>query len=400
MRSLFDAERSSLVDALAMTEASLCAYGESHRHWRVAFSGGKDSSAMLTAIAYLLASGRVPRPQTLGVLYADTRLELPNLQQAALGMLDAARSRGWQTEIVYPRLDKRFFVMMLGRGIPPSHSGFRWCTGAIKVEPMALAMERERAVLREKLLLITGLRIGESANRDKRISLACGKNGGECGHGWFEQSTPGEVADVLHPLLHWRTCHVWDWLVLHGREHGFDCRPVATVYDQDSEHSENEVLARTGCLVCPVASRDLALERTLKKPEWAYLAPLLELRPLYEELSQPGHRLRKAGERLADGRLSRNPMRLGPLLLDSRRMALERILEVQDRVNAAARQQERPEVSLINAEELARIEELIAAQTWPDGWDGDEPCGDDFVPIVQRDGSVQKWLYASLENPD
>lgn len=390
---LFEHERQTLRDALAVTEASLCAYGEGHRHWRVAFSGGKDSSATLAAVVYLVEQGRVPRPETLGVLYADTRLELPNLQAAATAMLAAARSRGLETEVVYPRLDKRFYVMMCGRGIPPSHSGFRWCTGALKVEPMADAMRRTRDRLGDKLLLLTGMRIGESANRDRRIAHACGRNGGECGQGWYEETTPAEVADVLSPLLHWRTCHVWDWLMLHRADHGFNCVPVASVYDQDAEGSENEVLARTGCLVCPVASRDLALERTVKKPEWAYLAPLLALRDVYDELSQPRHRLQKNGERLADGRLSGRPMRLGPLLIESRRQALEVILGIQEEVNWAAADLGRPAVSLINAEELARIEELIAANTWPQSWTGEEPSGDELLPLTYRDGSVQGVLF-------
>ncbi len=33
----------------------------------------------------------------------------------------------------------------------------------------------------------------------------------------------------------------------------------------------------------------------------------------------------------------------------------------------------------------ARIRELIAAETWPDGWDGDEPIGEStLMPLFQR----------------
>jgi DNA sulfur modification protein DndC len=397
-RTLFDAQRLTLEEAMALTEGSLAVYGETHRHWRVAFSGGKDSSAALTAVSYLIESGRVPRPLSLGALYADTRLELPNLHAAAMGMLAEARARGWTTEVVYPLLDKRWFVMMLGRGIPPSHSGFRWCTGALKVDPMATAMRRAKDQTGEKLLLITGMRIGESANRDRRIALSCGKDGGECGQGWYEQTTPAEVADVLSPLLHWRTCHVWDWLQIGleghgGGQHGFDCAAVANVYGADEDGSEAEILSRTGCLVCPVASRDYALERTVKKPEWAYLAPMLRLRALYEDLTRPHSRLRKVGERTASGKLSSNPNRLGPLTMEARKKALAIVLDIQGEINMAAILGHRPPVLLINAEELARIEELIERNTWPDKWDGTEPRGDSITPQVMRDGSVQGVLF-------
>jgi DNA sulfur modification protein DndC len=349
MKTLFDSDRTTLDDALAMTEGSLYAYAVDHPHWALAFSGGKDSSATLTATVHLIESGRVPRPKSLTILYADTRLELPNLQASAMAMLAECRRRGYVTEVVYPLLDKRWFVMMLGRGIPPSHSGFRWCTGALKVDPMADAMRRIRAAAGEKMLLITGMRVGESANRDQRIALSCGKNGGECGQGWYEQTTPAEVADVLSPLLHWRTCHVWDWLMLGGDRHGFDCRQVAEVYDQDADGSALEVLSRTGCLVCPVASKDHALDRTLRKPEWAYLAPLTRLRGIYDELTSPRSRIRKVGERKADGTLSSNPNRLGPLTMEARRKALAEVYGVQGEINRNAARLGRPPVDLINA---------------------------------------------------
>lgn len=394
-KSLFDSDKMSLEAALEITATSLRGHGARHEDWCVAFSGGKDSSATLAATMYLIESKRVPAPRSVTVLYADTRLELPNLQSAAMGMLRAAAARGCDVRVVYPRMDKRFYVMILGRGIPPSHSGFRWCTGALKVEPMALAMEAIRQATGKKLLLITGMRLGESANRDRRITLACSsKNGGECGAGWYEQTTPAEVADVLSPLLHWRTCHVWDWLMLHAGEHRFDAREVAQVYDQNEEGSAEEVLARTGCLVCPVASRDMVLERTLTKPEWAYLAPLLRLRPLYEELSRPRNRLQKVGERTASGALSANPMRLGPLVIPARETGLARVLDIQEEVNAAAQRQNRPPVYLINDHEEARIRELIEAVTWPDGWDGTEPVGGDVPHEVMRDGSIQEWLWS------
>ena len=78
--SLWESDRLTLSDSLAMTSASLAAYGERYRHWAIAFSGGKDSSTAVTVVAHLLAAGDVPRPESLTVLYADTRMELPPLQ--------------------------------------------------------------------------------------------------------------------------------------------------------------------------------------------------------------------------------------------------------------------------------------------------------------------------------
>jgi len=62
-------------------------------------------------------------------------------------------------------------------------------------------------------------------------------------------------------------------------------------------------------------------------------------------------------------------------------------------VNQAARQQGMPEVVLINNEELVRIEELIAANTWPNQWDGTEVRGDALLPEILPDGNVQQLLF-------
>jgi DNA sulfur modification protein DndC len=48
---------------------------------------------------------------------------------------------------------------------------------------------------------------------------------------------------------------------------------------------------------------------------------------------------------------------------------------------------------LINDEELARIEALIADSTYPEKWDGTEPMGDVLLPEIFLDGSIQHLLF-------
>jgi hypothetical protein len=62
------------------------------------------------------------------------------------------------------------------------------------------------------------------------------------------------------------------------------------------------------------------------------------------------------------------------------RWGLEAILDIQNRVNAAANG--RPLIDLVNAEEESRIKELWSLNTWPNGWSGDEVVGS--VPIDSR----------------
>ena len=387
--SFFEADRLTLQDALELTAQSLSVYAENYRHWAIAFSGGKDSSASVTLIAHLIETGRVPQPASLTVLYADTRMELPPLQISAMGVLGALEQRGIQTQVVLPALDDRFFVYMFGRGVPPPKNRFRWCTPQLKVDPMLNALQSLRDAAGEKILMLTGVRLGESAARDQRIALTCGKDGAECGQGWFQETTPTAIADTLAPILHWRVCHVWDWLTFDAPALGFPTTAVAEAYGGDEAEERN---ARTGCVGCNLASKDVALDNVLRIPHWQYLAPFKRLKPLYAELQLFRNRLQKQAERKRDGSLSANPDRKGPLTLKARRYGLDIILGIQDEINAAARRQGRPEVSLINNEELARIEQLMVANTWPNGWSGDELHGDVLTAQTLGEGITQPLL--------
>lgn len=391
--SLFEEERLTLQKSIELSAESLCHYGSLYKHWAIAFSGGKDSSATVTLVAHLIESGRIPKPESLTVLYADTRQELPPLLASAMRILEELRKRGVDTRVVLPDLDHRYFVYMLGRGVPPPSNTFRWCTPKLKVMNMERELEKVKALHGEKLLMLTGVRIGESAARDQRIAISCTKDGGECGQGWFQQTSSKAVADTLAPILHWRVCHVWDWLMFEAPNKGWTTEMVAEVYGMTNSEGEEPLNTRTGCIGCPLVQEDRALLTVVKSPQWSYLAPLLKLRPLYWEVKKPQYRLRKHEERNKNGSLAAKQGRLGPLHMEARRWMLGEVLAIQALVNEAASSQGKPEISLINDEELARIEELIAANTWPQKWDGTEHRGDVLLPEILPDGSIQLLLF-------
>lgn len=398
--TLFEgSKRLAYDDAVELTLQSMQAYGPQHDHWGIAWSGGKDSSATLTLIAHLLDTGRLSRPQSLTVFYADTRQELPPLAIAAERIMQQLAERGIRCEVVRAPLDKRFLVYILGRGVPPPNNNtLRWCTRQIKVDPMTEALAARIDELGGSILMITGVREGESAVRDKRITMSCGKDGAECGQGWYQQVLPqaqgirGRIA-TLAPLLHWRVCNVWDWLRIYAPMKDYGGWATAAIADAYGGEEAAEVNARTGCAGCPLASKDLALDTIVANPEWAYLAPLKGLKQLYRELRKPRYRLRKAGaETLKDGSMAKNPQRMGPLTFEARLMGLDRILSIQEACNEGARRLNRPTIDILNREEEARIRELIAAETWPNGWEGGEPTADTPMDLVFGDGSVQPLL--------
>lgn len=387
--TLFESARLDMRGSIEMTVESLAAYAGTSDHWCLAWSGGKDSTCLLTLVLWLLLSKQVPAPKRLTVLYADTRMELLPLWLSARAIRDeleehrealAALGCALDVQTVMAPVEKRFLPYMLGRGVPPPNNGrLRWCTRQIKVDPMQHALAELRAG-GGRILMLTGVRVGESAARDARIALSCSKDGSECGHGWYQRDLPLEGAiDTLAPLLHWRVCHVWQWLDGWAPlpEFGeWSTRLLAHAYGGRDGDEAQEINARTGCTGCPLASRDSALEALVRMPEWTYLRPLLELRALWERMRSPLVRLRKpGGERRKDGQLAANQHRMGPLTIEGRQAALATVLDIQARVNAAADLEKRPRIDLLDAEELAVIADCHARNVFPDGWDGDEPLG-------------------------
>lgn len=385
--SLFGGQRLQMTDSIRLTIESLRTYIPLHPHVAVAWSGGKDSTTLVTLVVHLMETGQIPRPETFTVLYADTRMELLPLWASAHGIRTELQRRGIDVRTVMAPLDERFLVYMLGRGVPPPNNRtLRWCTAQIKVEPMELEL---LTIARElgKPLVLTGVRQGESAVRDGRIALSCSKDGSECGQGWY-QTLPD--TNTLAPLLHWRVCHVWDWLSFFAPTAEYGAWPTRILADAYGGDEAEEINARTGCVGCPLAERDVALDAVIALPHWAYLQPLKEIRPIYRMLRLSTSRLRKLpGERRKDGTLVENQQRMGPIKLAVRLEALDRLLDIQARVNQAAG--DRPHVDFLNAEEEARIRALVDANTWPNRWTGDEPGADEpFDAVVE--GGVQPRL--------
>ena len=391
---LFDESRITMQDAMAMTIDSLRQHANTHKHWVVSWSGGKDSTATLTLLLHLIRSGEIDEPERLTVMYADTRQELPPLAIAAMQIVDKLRVDGVEVQIVCAPLDKRFLVYILGRGVPPPNNNtLRWCTRQIKLDPMSEAL---RDTIEGGCLTITGIRQGESAIRDRRIVMSCSKDGGECGQGWYQEILPesrglkGRVS-TLAPLLHWRVCHIWDWLMWYAPLDEYGGWPTRMIADAYGGDEAEEVNARTGCIGCPLASKEKALGEILKLPDWQHLAPLSELKPLYRELRLPENRLRKSEpEILKSGERSKSGQRMGPLTLEARRYGLDRVIDIQDRCNRDAPQGKT--LDILNVDEINRIHDLIEAKTYPQGWDGSEPIATTPLPKWNADGSIQQLL--------
>lgn len=394
--TLFEDARMDIGGSIDLTIQSLRAYAQ-HKHWVVTWSGGKDSTALVTLLAALIKSGEIKRPESLNILFADTRMELPPLAASAQVIARRLTELDMPVTTVMAPLERRFLPYILGRGVPPpNNTTLRWCTRQIKLEPMGVAVQALSEQVGEKVLVLTGVRQGESAVRDARIKMSCGRNGAECGQGWFQEDLTHGIADKLAPILHWRVCLIWDWLTYYARTDaygGFETRMLAEAYGQNEEGSAEEKNARTGCVCCPLASKDTALLEVIKNPEWAYIAPLLGLRIIYRQMREPQYRLRMAtGETRQDGTLSANQNRMGPLTIEARRYFAGEILKIQALVNQH-RPAHHPAFEVLNAEECAFIDDCWSRGLYPNRWSGNEPIA--TTPFLETfaDGSQQLDLF-------
>jgi len=392
--NFFSAMRSTFQEQEELTIKSMSEYGPRYKHWVFAFSGGKDSTTVLTYVTYLIESEQIDAPESITVCYADAGMEITPLYFAAMQILDMLKTRGINVRIVKPEMDYRYFVYILGRGVPPPSNSFRWCTQHLKIEAMMRNLRSIYDETGEKFLLLTGIRQGESAVRDGRIAMSCSKDGGECGQGWYQITAPDDICDKLAPILHWRVCSVWDWLKVYApmpKYGGWPTSILAEVYGGDDAEDLN---ARTGCIECPLVKEDKSLGIVIKMDNWSYLSPLRSLRSIYEELKLPKNRLRKTGHQFKNnGEPVKNHNRMGPLIMDARKWALAEILNIQNEINAVAIAENKPTISLISPEEEFRIRELIELNTWPNGWDGTEQRADEPFLQIYQDGSVQQDLF-------
>jgi DNA sulfur modification protein DndC len=346
--------RSTLNDAIEQSLDNLRYHGHSYRHWSISYSGGKDSTALVTFVLWAIQTRQVEPPNSLTVLYADTRMEFPILQETAMSVLEKVRQAGFQTQVTVPEMDHRFFVYMLGWGVTPPTQRFRWCTEKLKIAPMQKALQATREQAGEKLLILTGVRMGESAARDQTIAISCSRDSGECGQGWLQVKTPESVGDTLAPLLHWRLCHIYDWIFFDDRCLE-NARNIAVIYGGDE--------VRTGCMCCNLVNEDRALDKIVTHPEYKQLKVLYELQHIYAEMKKPQYRLQKVGgDRNKDGQFRMKPQRMGPLTFEARRYFFGRIKAVECAAG----------VNLINDQEARYIGWLWANHALPEKWTLDD----------------------------
>jgi len=333
-------------------------YLADERPWIVGYSGGKDSTAVLQMVYYMLKE--LPpekRRKVVHVVCNDTLVEIPPIAEHMTKTLEAIRVAGERdglpivTRKTIPPVRDRFFVKVIGRGYPAPTRFFRWCTDRMKIRPTTAYIKEQVSVAGE-VLIVLGTRRAESGQRAKTIQR-------------YEQMHEGSVvrphgslkgAYIYPPIQELSLHDVWCYLLqvqppwgghnrdlwaLYGRASGRDC-PL--VVDTTTEPCGN---SRFGCWVCTVVREDRAMQGLICDGE-TWMEPLLQFRNWLKEIREDT-RLREPKRRRGSG----GP---GPFTLEARRMILRRLMDTEAAVG----------MTLLPAEEKLEIQRL-----WKlDGYNG------------------------------
>lgn len=324
--------------------------------WTASYSGGKDSTTLVTWVEWLRRSGqlRCDRPR---LVQSDTGVEDPGLMAVSAKMVAALRASGWECAMVEPKISERLYNRILGIGntpIFPGVQGMRWCSRSTKIEPMKRWRKSNAGGL-----TLTGLRLGESAMRDRKIKSSCAA-GGECGLPMPDETT-------YSPILHWPLCSVIDWLQGYVdrsiRSTMGDLsaitRELLAIYDVKVDRNVFEFAdpiveaARFGCVGCP------AIQASANAPassiaRYGRESPLNEL---YDVWFEARRRVNRCWKWRASWTGTSNHG-FGPIKLAVRPVLFERVLDIQRRAG----------VVLVRPVDEEFIRQCWADKVYPRGW--------------------------------
>lgn len=309
-------------------------YLKDSRPWVVAYSGGKDSTAVLQLVYELISElhthGQDVKP--VFVISSDTRVEAPNVAEyvtAALSKISiSAKEHGLpiSVELVTPEPSESFWGKIAGLGYPPPTRWFRWCTTNMKIRPSRRAIEEITARYGSVILLL-GSRSDESLQRANSIAIRDITDDGLNRH--------HEIPNALtfKPIVSWTTDEVWEYLYENTPPWGGDHDFMLSLYRKASGGECPVVLdlntpscggSRFGCWTCTVVKEDKSMQGFIDSGDTT-LQPLKDLRDWLKFIREDPERrspLRRDGKTAGPG----------PFNPSTRREILSKVLELESSV--------------------------------------------------------------------
>ena len=334
----------------------------SFRPWIIGFSGGKDSTVLLTLV--WLALRKIKRDtitpfqlrRPIYVVCNDTMVENPIIATYVDEVLAQIETKAREEDLpifvrkTEPKLEDSFWVNVIGKGYPVPNTAFRWCTDKMKIKPTARFIIEQVDECGEAIILI-GTRKAESATRARSIKKheVYGKR--------LTNHTILRNTYVYAPIKELMLEEVWSIINAIPSPWGFDNSILFNIYkDASADDYECPTVvtdkshgscgqSRFGCWVCTVVKDDKSMRSLIKNGrEW--------MKPLYDfriEIDQERNIIENRMPYRRDGRRAINDM--GPYVFSYRAKMLRRLLEVQHDL-----QKHDPKIKLISDQELIAIQ--------------------------------------------
>ncbi|RLQ20255.1 DNA phosphorothioation system sulfurtransferase DndC [Seongchinamella sediminis] len=366
-------------------------YSADSRPWVIGFSGGKDSTTVLSLIFHAVSALPVPeRTKKIYVVSSNTLVETPVVEEMINTVLQLINSKAEEYRLpisahaVSPITDRTFWVNLLGRGYPAPTTRFRWCTERMKIEPVS-AFILDRAAEFGEVVVALGSRSAESSTRAQVIA----KHRIEGTSLGRHSSLPN--AYTYMPIEDWQNDDVWQYLMSAPCPWGGSNRELLDLY-KGSNQGECPVVidkstpscgnSRFGCWTCTVVTEDRALHGLIESGA-TWMQPLLRIRDYLWHTTQsdninkyrnPKRRTGKitfssTGSITEDGEFVRKHIH-GPYWMKYRKLWLRRLLSEEKRLRENGQ-----DIELVSREELHAIR-----QQWL--WDPNEPDWSDSLPKI------------------
>ena len=374
--------------------------GDLHRPWIIGFSGGKDSTILLTLVWIALRRIRedveVPfqlkRP--VHIVCNDTMVENPIITAYVEGVLakieTAARNQDLPIFVkkTTPKLDESFFLNVIGKGYPVPNNTFRWCTDKLKIRPTSSFLHEQIDEKGEAVVLL-GTRYEESKSRERSM-----KKHERKGNRLSKHTTDANTY-IYAPIKDLMLEEVWYIINAVESPWDFDNSILFQIYsDASADDYECPTVvtnkehkscgqSRFGCWTCTVVKEDKSMKALVNKgQEW--MAPLMEFRDgLVAERNIHEHRMpkgRRGNDSVIDGRNT------GPYRPLYRAKKLRELLEIQFEI-----QKEHPEVTLITNQELIAIQ-----VTWNRDGFFDKHVGEIYKDVYNKNISTNNMKSLGL----
>ena len=335
------------------------------RPWIIGFSGGKDSTVLLTlvwiALQRLREEGK-PLNRNVHVVCNDTMVENPIIEEYVTKVLDmiakAAKEQQMPISVATtkPELEDSFWCCVIGKGYPVPNNSFRFCTEKMKIKPTSKFITDQVAADGEAIVLV-GTRLSESQQRERSIKRHEIKGHRLSKHPLNPNTfTYAPIKELMLEEVWWIINTIpspWGFdneilykIYLDASADDYECPTVVT---DDSHRSCGQ--SRFGCWICTVVKEDKSMSSLIKNGvEW--MKPLLEFRDRLVDnrnVSELRCSTRRNGQKAVD----ETGHNLGNYTMEYRIQLLRELLTVQKDT-----QNYRSSIDLITNQELIAIQVL------------------------------------------